>query len=61
MTWQSVYFGDFAIIHVRTSYQKPDGAQGAGRYTDDWQLRTDLQCAFAHVDAVVEAHHDLLR
>src|SRR5262249_19089022 len=25
--------GDFAIIHARTSYQKPDGTQGAGRYT----------------------------
>ena len=32
-------FGDFAIIHARTSYQKADGTQGAGRYTDDWFLR----------------------
>jgi hypothetical protein len=31
--------GDFAIIHARTSYRKPDGTEGAGRYTDDWQLR----------------------
>jgi Domain of unknown function (DUF4440) len=31
--------GGFAIIHARTSYQKADGTQGAGRYTDDWQLR----------------------
>jgi hypothetical protein len=31
--------GDFAIIHARTSYQRPDGTQRAGRYTDDWQLR----------------------
>ena len=31
--------GDFAIIHARTSYQKPDGTPGAGRYTDDWQFR----------------------
>ncbi|TMJ74349.1 MAG: nuclear transport factor 2 family protein, partial [Alphaproteobacteria bacterium] len=30
--------GDFAIIHARTSYQKPDGTTGAGRYTDDWQF-----------------------
>jgi hypothetical protein len=29
--------GDFAIIHARFSYQKPDGTEG--RYTDDWQLR----------------------
>ena len=42
--------GDFAIIHARTSYQKPDGTQGAGRYTDDWQLRDGRwQCVSAHV------------
>jgi hypothetical protein len=42
--------GDFAIIHARTSYQKPDGSQGAGRYTDDWQLRDGRwQCVSAHV------------
>jgi Domain of unknown function (DUF4440) len=40
----------FAIIHARTSYQKPDGTQGAGRYTDDWQLRDGRwQCVSAHV------------
>src|ERR1700760_2050636 len=27
--------GDFAIIHARTAYRKPDGSEGAGRYTDD--------------------------
>jgi ketosteroid isomerase-like protein len=31
--------GDVAIIYARTSYQKPDGQPGAGRYTDVWQLR----------------------
>ena len=42
--------GEFAIIHARTSYQKPDGTQGAGRYTDDWQLRGGRwQCVSAHV------------
>src|ERR1700730_6113857 len=42
--------GDFAIIHARTSYRKPDGTQGAGRYTDDWQLRNGRwQCVSAHV------------
>jgi ketosteroid isomerase-like protein len=42
--------GDFAIIHARTSYRKPDGAEGAGRYTDDWQLRDGRwQCVSAHV------------
>jgi NADPH:quinone reductase-like Zn-dependent oxidoreductase len=41
--------GDFAIIHARTSYQKPDGTEGAGRYTDDWQLRGGRwQCVSAH-------------
>jgi hypothetical protein len=30
--------GDFAIIHALTSYQKADGTQGAGRYTDDWRF-----------------------
>ena len=33
--------GDYAVIHARTSYQKPDGTQGAGWYTDDWQLRPE--------------------
>jgi ketosteroid isomerase-like protein len=42
--------GDFAIIHARTSYQKPDGTQGGGRYTDDWHLRDGRwQCVSAHV------------
>jgi ketosteroid isomerase-like protein len=42
--------GDFAIIHARTSYRKPDGSQGGGRYTDDWQLRDGRwQCVSAHV------------
>ena len=30
---------DMAIIHARTIYRKPDGAQGAGRYTDIWMRR----------------------
>jgi hypothetical protein len=42
--------GDFAIIHATTSYQKPDGSQGAGRYTDDWHFRDGRwQCVSAHV------------
>lgn len=42
--------GSFAIIHARTSYEKPDGTAGAGRYTDDWQLRDGRwQCVSAHV------------
>jgi ketosteroid isomerase-like protein len=31
--------GDVAIIHARTLYTKPDGAEGAGRYTDVWARR----------------------
>ena len=31
--------GDVAIIYARTTYGKPDGTPGAGRYTDVWQLR----------------------
>jgi hypothetical protein len=41
--------GDFAIIHARTTYEKPDGTPGAGRYTDDYQLRDGRwQCVSAH-------------
>jgi len=28
--------GDVAIIHARTTYLKPDGSAGGGRYTDVW-------------------------
>ena len=31
--------GDVAIIRARTTYAKPDGAPGAGRYTDVWMRR----------------------
>jgi ketosteroid isomerase-like protein len=31
--------GDLAIIHARTTYRKPDGKTGAGRYTDIWSRR----------------------
>ncbi|HYB44309.1 MAG TPA: nuclear transport factor 2 family protein [Candidatus Methylomirabilis sp.] len=31
--------GDFAIIHARTAYTRPDGKPGAGRYTDVWARR----------------------
>lgn len=42
--------GDFAIIHARTTYRKPDGTAGSGRYTDDWQLRPEgWRCVSAHV------------
>ena len=42
--------GDFAFIHARTSYTKPDGSQGGGRYTDIWWKRSGRWlCVTAHV------------
>ena len=41
---------DVAIIHARTTYRKPDGNPGAGRYTDVWQRRKGRWlCVTAHV------------
>lgn len=43
-------FGDFALIHARTVFRKPDGQMGAGRYTDIWRRRDGRwQCVAAHV------------
>ena len=28
--------GDFALIHARTAFTKPDGSAGGGRYTDGY-------------------------
>jgi ketosteroid isomerase-like protein len=42
--------GDTAIIHARTTYGKPDGQVGAGRYTDIWACRQGRWlCVAAHV------------
>lgn len=42
--------GDFAIIHAKTVYRKPDGQAGAGRYTDIWARRgARWLCVAAHV------------
>ena len=42
--------GDIAIIHARTTYKKPDGQAGAGRYTDVWARRQGgWLCVSAHV------------
>ena len=39
-----------AIIHARTSYVKPDGTPGGGRYTDVWAKRDGRWLAVsAHV------------
>ena len=42
--------GYVALIHAKTVYTKPDGAPGAGRYTDIWQKREGRWlCVAAHV------------
>jgi ketosteroid isomerase-like protein len=42
--------GDFAIIHARTTYTRPDGQVAAGRYTDVWARRHGTWLAVsAHV------------
>lgn len=42
--------GDVAIIHARTTYTIPDGAERAGRYTDVWARRDGRWLAVsAHV------------
>jgi ketosteroid isomerase-like protein len=42
--------GDTAIIHARTTYQKPGGQASVGRYTDVWMRRQGRWvCVAAHV------------
>jgi ketosteroid isomerase-like protein len=42
--------GDTAVIHARTSFVKPDGTRGRGRYTDVYQrLDGRWSCVAAHV------------
>ena len=42
--------GDVAIIHARTTYKRPDGQPGAGRYTDVWARQGGRwQAVSAHV------------
>lgn len=42
--------GDLAIIHARTTYRKPGGEAGGGRYTDVWSRRDGRWvCVAAHV------------
>jgi ketosteroid isomerase-like protein len=43
---------DTALIHARTTYIRPDGQPGAGRYTDIWMKQAgagDWRCVAAHV------------
>jgi ketosteroid isomerase-like protein len=43
-------FGDFAVIHGRTSYTKPDGGAGHGRYLDVYAfVRGRWKVVAAHV------------
>jgi ketosteroid isomerase-like protein len=45
--------GDFAIIHARTAFTKPDGSAGGGRYTDVWMReRGRWLCVSAHVTRI---------
>jgi hypothetical protein len=39
--------GNFAIVHARTTFTLPDGASGAGRYTDVWARRNGQWLAVA--------------
>jgi len=42
--------GNFAFIHARTTYTRPDGSPGGGRYTDIWWKRDGRWlCVSAHV------------
>jgi hypothetical protein len=42
--------GETAILHARTTYRKPNGEAGAGRYTDIWMRRDGRwQCVAAQV------------
>ena len=42
--------GDFAIIHAKTAYRRPDGQNASGRYTDIWARRQGRWlCVAAHV------------
>jgi ketosteroid isomerase-like protein len=43
-------FGNFAIIHARTTFTLADGRPGAGRYTDCWaRIDGQWQAVSAHV------------
>ncbi|MCO5118717.1 MAG: nuclear transport factor 2 family protein [Burkholderiaceae bacterium] len=45
--------GDFAFIHARTTFIKPDGQPGSGCYTDVWRWQEQegrWACVSAHVN-----------
>ena len=39
--------GDVAIVHARTTFTRPDGTAGSGRYTDVWARRDGRWVAVA--------------
>jgi hypothetical protein len=42
--------GDFAVIHARTAFTRPDGSAGGGRYTDGYaRINGRWLAVFAHV------------
>ena len=42
--------GDFAVIHARTTFTRPDGSAGGGRYTDGYaRINGRWLAVFAHV------------
>lgn len=41
------HFGEFAIVHARTTFAMPDGTPGTGRYTDVWARRDGRWVAVA--------------
>src|SRR6188508_2504795 len=42
--------GDFAVIHARTAFIRPDGSAGGGRYTDGYaRINGRWLAVFAHV------------
>lgn len=41
------HLGDFAIVHARTTFTRPDGTAGSGRYTDVWARRNGRWLAVA--------------
>jgi uncharacterized protein (TIGR02246 family) len=40
-------FGDFAIVHARTTFVSREGTSGSGRYTDVWARRDGRWIAIA--------------
>jgi ketosteroid isomerase-like protein len=45
--------GDFALIHARTTYSRPDGHTGSSRYTDTWARQQGRWVAVgAHITPV---------